>query len=128
MATCQTGMGTVEWGILVGVWKAEDGIQMDGASVAEVGCTGDTDTDAAYNAGDVKEWGQVKSTLFLEAGTDVDALVGDTDTLTVTSPAGDTHVGEAFLVSAPLTSAKDDNVTRAATFRWTTAPTFTALP
>ena len=128
MATCQTGMGTVEWGILVGVWKAEDGIQMDGASVAEVDCTADTDTDEKMNAGDVKKWGQVKSTILLEAGIDVDVLVGDTDELTVTSPGGDTHVGPAFLVSAPLTSAKDDNVTRAATFRWETKPLFTAAP
>ena len=128
MATCQTGMGTIDWGILVGVWKAEDGVQMDGASVAEVECTADTDTDAAYNPGDVTEWGQVKATLFLEAGTDVDALVGTSDTLTVTSPAGDTHIGSAFLVSAPQTGAKDDNVTRAATFRWTTKPVFAAAP
>lgn len=128
MASCQIGMGTIEWGILVGVWKAEDGIQEDDASVAEVECTADTDTDAAYEPGDVTEWGQVKATILLEAGTDVSALVGTKDTLTITDPSGDTTVGVAFLVSAPKTSAKDDNVTRAATFRWTTAPTFTALP
>jgi len=129
MAVCQIGMGTIEFGSsLVGIWKSEDGVQMDGASVAEVQCTADVDTDEGYVAGDVKDHGQLKATIFVEAGENVDSLVGTTDTLTRTSPAGDTYVGQAFLVSAPLTASKNTEETRAATFRWTTAPVFTAAP
>jgi hypothetical protein len=122
-------MGTLAFGTsLVGVFKAEDGIQLDGASVAEVQCTADTDTDEQYAAGDIVEHGQVSATLLLEDDTDVQALVGTTDTLTYTLPAGDTYVGQAFLVSAPLTASKNTEVTRATTFRWTTKPTYTAVP
>lgn len=129
MADCQKGMGTLAFGTsLVGVFRAEDGVQLDGASVAEIQCTSDVDTDENYVAGDVKEHGQVKAVILLEDDTDVQALVGTTDTLTYTLPGGDTYVGMAFLVSAPLTSAKNAVVTRATTFRWTTKPVYTAVP
>jgi len=121
-------MGTVTFGTsLVGTFKAEDGVQLDCPSVADVNCTLDTDTAEAMAPGDVKKYGQVKATIFLDdSGLDVDALVGTTDTLTYTSPAGDTYAGLAYLASAPLTASTDAGSTRAATFTWTTAYTFTA--
>ncbi len=127
---CQIGMGTVEFGTsLVGTFRAEDGVAMDAASVESVICTKDTDTDEAVESGDVKKHGNLQATILLDdSGLDVDALVGTTDTLTYTTPAGDTYVGQAFLANAPLASGQDSPLVRTATFVWKTAYVFTAAP
>jgi hypothetical protein len=130
MAT-QSGMGTIEFGILLsGTFKAEDGAQIDGASVAKVNCTSDNDTIEQYGPGDVTEYGEVKVTAFVLTTIDIDGLIAarTIDTLTYTSPDGDTYIGQAFIVSAPIASQKNDNMTRALTFAWTNGYVYTAAP
>lgn len=129
MATCQDGYGTLAFGtVLVGVFRQEDGLQKDNGTASEVNCTADTDANMVWQAGDLIDYGQVKATLLIEAGVDINALIGTTETLTVTSADGDTDVGDAFLVSGPSSATPNVAYTAALTFRWESKPAFTAAP
>ena len=129
MSTCQVGYGSITFGsVFAGVFRQEDGIQMDNGTSTVANCTSDSDTNMVWEAGDLVDYGQVKATLLIEKGVDVNDSIGTTETLTVTSPDGDTHSGAAILVSAPSNSLPNTPYTANCTFRWKDKPTFTAAP
>ena len=125
----QIGYGSLTFGsVFTGVFRQEDGLQKDNGTAAEVNCTADTDTSMVYEAGDLIDFGQVKATLLIGAGIDINAVVGTTEVLTVTTNDGDTDVGAAFLVSGPSNATPNNAYTGAMTFRWKAKPVFTAAP
>lgn len=127
---CLTGMGTVEFGtVLVGTFRAEDGVTLDDASVARVTCTLDTDTIESLVEGDVKKFGGLQATILVDdAGIDFSAIVGTTEELVYTDVYGSTYTGDAVLESAPLAGAMDNPLLRTATFFWKQGYVFAVAP
>jgi len=129
MATCQEGYGSLTFGaVFVGVFRQSDGINKDNGTAVAVNCTADTDTNMVYSSGDLIDFGQVKATILIEAGVNINAYIGTTEVLTVTSPDGDTDTGSAILLTGPSTSNPNEAYTGALTFQWTTKPVFAAAP
>jgi len=127
------GIGNLTFGSTGLTYRSEDGLSEDGPTVPEVNCTAFGETDEKYASGDVVDFGTVSATVICDHTIDVDALVSTTETLTVTYPitvtgntSAATKSGEAFLVSAPVESNKNDLNVRTVTFRWTAKPTFAA--
>ncbi len=124
----QIGLGTATFGtVFVGVFDAETGFSVSHASVPEINTQLDTDPDITYAPGTSKDYGQFVASIQSVDGVDVDAIVGTTETLTVTYPDADTYVGLAFLVAAPRVTGSNVKNLNACVFRWETKPTYTVV-
>ncbi len=124
----QIGLGTATFGsVFVGVFDAETGFTVSQASVPEINVQLDTDADITYASGTSKDYGQFVASIQSVDGIDVDAIVGTTETLTITYPDNDTYVGPAFLVSAPRVTGSNVKNLNACVFRWETKPTYSIV-
>ena len=127
MSSAQVGLGTLTFGaVFTGIFDAETGFTYDGYSVPEVDTSTDVDVITTWCAGDTPDSGQFSGSIQIPDGTGIDAVVGTTEILTSTFPGGDTLTGNAFLVSAPTTFAKNGKVLAACTFRWEGAVVYAA--
>lgn len=122
------GMGTIAFGSNVLVFLASDGITDTGPTVPSVPCTGDGETTASKETGDVVDWGGFSATIISDDTVNVKALVGTTEAVTViTYPLGShttamTETGPAHMLEAPRSGAENGLNTYAAAFEWKTAP------
>lgn len=126
MSTAQVGLGTATFGsVFTGVFDAETGFTLSHASVPEINTQTDGDANITYCAGTSKDFGQFVASIQVADGVDIDAIVGTTETLTVTFVSGDTYIGSAFLVSAPRNMGSNVKNLCNCAFRWETLPTYT---
>jgi len=123
---CNVGSGNLVWAGQTITFRAEDGIQEDGPTFAEVNETPFGDTDEKWCQGDVVDAGTVTAT---GIGT-IDAVTGAA-LLTITYPLGEgestaaTRAGNAFITGAPTSTEKNGLNITTVTFRWSAKPTYT---
>ena len=124
---CTIGLATFTFGTtFVGVADAEAGISVGNAVVAEINETTDGDDPLIikYGPSKAKNYGQVTASIQMAKGTDINSLVGTTDTLAITYKSSDSETGQAFLVSGSVGTARNEKNLATCVFRWITKPTY----
>jgi predicted RecA/RadA family phage recombinase len=121
------GMGTLAFGSVGFIYRAEDGLTESGPEVPEVDCTPDGATSEQFESGDVVNHGSVEAVAIAVDTINTEDIVATTETLVITYPLGSnatakTKTGPAICLKAARTTAKNTLNTYAVTYKWKDKP------